>query len=130
MSRLSKEEIARFGGANWLLEYAKEHGLEEAEKELDRRGIKNMPLKMRDADVDIFVKTERQNILNCILINTLATLQDEFDFDESKCKQFTNRWNQKIACLAEGYVHWKEVRQSIYDELGIWIELSKELEDE
>ena len=130
MSRLSKEELARFSGAAWLLEYAKEHGLEEAEKELDRRGIRNMPLKLRDADVDIFVKTERQNIMNCLLLNTIATLQDEFDFDESKCKQFTDRWNKKMACFAEGYINWKDVRQTIHDELGIWIDLSAELEEE
>ena len=130
MGRLSKEELARFSGANWLLEFAKTNGIEEAEKELDRRGVRNMPLKLRNSDVDIFVKTERQNIMNCILINTIATLQDEFDFDESKCKQFTDRWNEKMACLAEGYTNWKDVRQSIHDELGIWIDLSAELENE
>lgn len=130
MSRLSKEELARFSGANWLLEFAKTNGIEEAEKELDRRGVRNMPLKLRNSDVDVFVKTERQNIMNCILINTIATLQDEFDFGESKCKQFTKRWNEKMACFAEGYVNWKDVRQTIHDELGIWIDLSAELEEE
>ena len=33
MSKLSKEETARFSGAAWMLRYAKEHGLEAAEKE-------------------------------------------------------------------------------------------------
>lgn len=129
MSGLSKEEQARFSGANWLLELAKTKGLDEAEKELERRGIRNMPLKLKDADVDVFVNTERQNIVNCLLIDTIATLHDEFDFEKEQCERFINRWNTKVSCLAEGYTNWKDLRQTVYDEMGIWIPLSKELEE-
>ena len=130
MSGLSKEEIARFSGAAWLLEYAKEHGLDEAEKEIERRGIRNMPLKLKDSDVDVFVKTERANLMNCLLIVTISTLIDEFGFDEGRVNKFIERWNTKASCLADEFISWKELRQSVFDELGVWIPLSKELECE
>ena len=130
MSRLSKEEVARFGGANWLLQYAKEHGLEEAEKELERRGIRNMPLQLKNSDVDTFVKTERQNVLNCLLINTISVLSDEFGFRDYECKRFVDRFNLRSACIVENYVSWKELRDSLKEELGIEIDLCEALEKE
>ncbi len=129
MSKLSKEEQARFSGALWAIKLVEQMGLVDATRELERRGIREMPLKLNKADVDVFVKTERDNITKCLLIDTLATLHDEFDFDKEQCEQFINRWNLKVPCLAEGYVNWKDLQQSVYEDLGIWIPLSKELEE-
>ena len=130
MGRLSKEEQARFSGADWMLRFAKEHGLEEAEKELERRGIRNMPLKLNHSDVDVFVNTERENIMNCLLVDTILTLHDVFDFEHDQCHKFIERWNENVACLSDGYVKWRELRDTIKEEIGIWIPLSKELEKE
>lgn len=130
MSKLSKEEQARFSGAAWLLEFAKEHGLDEAEKEIERRGIRNMPLKLKDSDVEVFVKNERTNVLNCVLINTLVVLNDEFGFKDYECKRFVDRFNLKSACLVDGYVNWRELRDTVKEELGIHIELCEALEKE
>ena len=130
MSRLSKEELARFSGANWLLEFAKKNGLDEAEKEVARRGIRNMPLQLKNSDVDTFVQSERQNVLNCLLINTIAVLSDEFGFKDYECKRFVDRFNLKSACIVEGYVNWKDLRDSLKDELGIEIALCEALEKE
>ena len=129
MGKLSKEEQARFSGMNYLLEYAKKHGLEEAEKEVERRGIRNMPLKLKDSDVDVFVQTERKNITNCLLIDAITVLADEFGFGKEMCNRFVDRFNLKASCLAEDYVNWKELRDSVSEELGIWIPLPDELEE-
>lgn len=129
MGKLSKEELARFSGANWLLEFAKNNGLEEAEKEVERRGIRNMPLKLKDSDVDVFVQTERKNITNCLLIDAITVLADEFGFGKEMCDRFVDRFNLKASCLAEGYVNWKELRDSVSEELGVWIPLLDELEE-
>jgi len=130
MSKLSKEEQARFSGALWLLELAQSKGVKAAEDELSRRGIREMPLKLKDSDVDVFVNKERDNITKCLLIDTIATLHDEFDFNKDQCERFIERWNLKVSCLAEGYVRWKDLQQSVYEDLGIWIPLSKELDED
>jgi len=129
MGKLSKEEQARFSGANWLLELAKKNGLEEAEKEVERRGIRNMPLKLKDSDVDVFVQSERDNITRCLLIDAITVLADEFGFGKEMCDRFVKRFNARAFCLDEGYVKWQELRDSIKEELGIWIPLSEELEN-
>lgn len=130
MGRLSKEEQARFSGANWMLEFAKKNGLEEAEKELELRGIRNMPLHLKNSDVDVFVQTERQNVLNCLLINTISVLCDEFGFKDYECKRFKDRFNLRSACILEGYVNWKELRDTLKKEMGIEIDLCEALEKE
>ena len=130
MGGLSKEEQARFSGAAWMVGYAREHGLDAAEKELDSRGIRNMPLKLKDSDVDVFVKNERRNVMNCLLIDAIAVLVDEFGFGKEMCDRFVDRFNYKASCLVEGYVNWKELRDSIREELGINIPLPDELEGE
>jgi len=129
MGGLSKEEQARFSGANWLLELAKTKGLEEAEKEVNRRGIRKMPLKLKDSDVEVFVNTERRNILNCFVVITLSVLNDEFNFTDYECKRFANRFNLKASCILEDYISWKELRDTIETELGIKIPLPDELEE-
>lgn len=128
MGGLSKEEQARFSGMNYLLEYAKKYGLEEAEKEVERRGIRNMPLKIKDSDVEVFVNTERKNILNCFVVITLGILNDEFDFTDKDCKRFSDRFNLRAACILEDYVSWQELRDTIETELGIKIPLPNEIE--
>lgn len=130
MGKLSKEECARFSGAVWLLEFAKEHGLEEAEKEVERRGIRNMPLKLKDSDVDVFVNTERTNIMNCLLLDTLLTLHDVFDFTNDDCQKFIVNWNKTVDSLAKETIQWKELRDIVNEELGIYVKLCEELEKE
>lgn len=129
MGKLSKEELARFSGANWLLEFAKNNGLDEAEKEVERRGIRNMPLKLKDSDVDVFVNNERENILNCFVVITLGILKDEFEFTDMECKRFADRFNFRASCILEDYVGWKDLRDTIEAELGIRIPLPDELEE-
>lgn len=124
MGKLSKEEQARFSGADWMVRYAKKHGLEEAEKELERRGVRNMPLRLNNSDVEVFMAAERQNIINYMLVDTILTLHDVFDFEREQCKEFIERWNDNMACLADGYVDWRELRDTINEEIGIWIPLS------
>lgn len=123
MSKLSKEECARYSGAEWLLRLAKEKGLEEAEKELERRGIRNIPLGVKKSDVDNMYVSERANIILCMTLISAVTLYDEFNFNVDELNKFINRFNIKADCLSKDYVTWENLQQNIKEETGILIPL-------
>ena len=123
MSRLSKEELARFGGAEWALRLADERGLDGAKAELERRGIKGIPLAAKQADLDRFCEEEKANTIITLMLMAAACLYDEFDFTPEQIDQFLQRFNNKTACLVGGFVNWQELRDALKEETGIAIEL-------
>lgn len=123
MGRLSKEECARYSGAEWLLRLAKEKGLEEAEQELERRGIRNIPLAVNKKDFEEMWRSEKTNIILCMTLITAATLHDEYDFDVEELNRYIRRFNTKADCLSKDYVSWQDLQQIIKEETGIFIPL-------
>ena len=126
MSKLSKEETARFSGAAWMLRYAKEHGLEAAEKELDNRGIRYIPLAVKDSDLKRFSERDKRNTIATMIMMSAMVLRDEFGFGRDRMNKFIKRFNEKTACLVEGYTYWKDIQQTILEETGILIPLPDE----
>lgn len=121
MSKLSNEECARFSGASWLLELVKGKGLEEAEKILIRRGIRNIPLAVKESDIDRWYKEERANLTICMTLISAMTLHDEFDFDTNALSKFIQRFNLKAECISKDYVTWQDLQKTIQEETGIFI---------
>ena len=126
MGKLSKEEVARYSGANWLIEYAKKNGLEAAEQELQRRGARQIPLAMNKPDVERFEEYTKKNTIATVLMMAVMTLRDEFGFGTERINRFIDRFNNKTSCLCEGYVYWKDLQDTIYEETGVFIPLPDE----
>ena len=126
MSRLSKEEIARFSGANWLLDFAKEHGLEEAEKNLEQRGVRNIPLAVKESDLRKFEESEKTNLIKSMILISIDCMHDEFDFEKPELDRFLDRFNKYGECIIEKYVSWKDIQQTMADETGIWIPMPED----
>ena len=129
MSKLSKEELARFSGAEWMVRYVKEHGLEEAEKELERRGVRHIPLGVKEQDLKNFSEREKRNTIATVLMMSAMVLRDEFGFGRDRMNKFIDRFNKKTSCLVEGYVYWKDMQQTFAEETGIFIPLPDEFLD-
>ena len=121
MSKLSKEETARFGGANWMLDFIKEHGIEEAEKELEYRGIRKMPLGVSKPDVDRYIEREKQRIIALLIVSSCLVLRDEYGFGYERINRFIERFNIKVACVNEKYTTLKEMQETIKAETGLEI---------
>jgi hypothetical protein len=130
MSKLSKEETARYQGALWMVTYAKEHGLEEAEKELEQRGIRQMPIGINKSDLKRFEQYEKQNTIKTVLLMALMVMRDEYGFGYERLNRFIDRFNKKTACLVDDYVSWRDIQQTILDETGIHINLPDDFIEE
>ncbi len=126
MSKLSKEKLARFQGAAWALRMVEEKGLEAAQKDLDQRGIRHLPLACQKKDIRAFEEYEKKNTLATVLMMTCMTLRDEYGFGFDRMNRFIRRFNTKTECLVDGYVNWKELQETIREETGILIPLPDE----
>lgn len=126
MGKLSKEELARFQGAAWALRMVEEKGLEETKKDLDRRGIRNLPLACNKNDIRKFEEYEKKNTLATVLMMACMTLHDEYGFGFDRMNRFIRRFNTKTECLVEGYVNWKDMQETIKQETGLIIPLPDE----
>lgn len=121
MSKLSKEELARYQGANWILDKIKAVGIEEAEKDLINRGARNIPLAVKDSDLHKFEQSEKSNTIKSMLLFSIYCMYDEFGFDTDQINKFIARFNGRAECLVKGYVNWKDIQQTMAEETGIFI---------
>ena len=126
MGKLSKEEAARFSGADWALRIAEAEGVEGLRKELERRNILQIPLKASKADVEEAVNKIKQNVMATVLLMSCSALRDEFGFGYTRMNRFLERYTLKAKCLVDKYVYWKDLYQTILDETGIEIKLPDE----
>lgn len=126
MAGLSKEELARFSGAEWMLRLVEEKGIEEAKKELENRNLRGIPLKVKNEDIKRLYTEEYKNIVKCLILISASTLYDEYDFGVEDLNRYINRFNTKASCIADDYVSWKEVQAEIKNETGILIPLPED----
>ncbi len=123
MGRLSKEEQARFAGADWMLKIAETQGVDAARKELEYRNVRGLPLAVKKSDFEKCWTDEKKNLTNCLILLAISTLHDEYGFGLERMNRFISRFNTKGACLLEGYVDWHDLQQTIKEESGLMIPL-------
>ena len=130
MSKLSKEELARYQGANWILDKIKAVGIEEAEKELIMRGARNIPLAVKDSDLRKFEQTEKANTIKSMLLISIYCIHDAYDFDEKEINEFIKLFNSRAESLVKNYVSWKDIQQTMAEETGIFIPMPEKFDAE
>lgn len=127
MAKISKEELARIGGAQWLLQIATQNGIEAAQKELEWRSSANIPLGINKADYEATVRRLSSNCFKSILAMALLTLRDEFSFGHDRAMKFMERFETKAECICDDYTNWRETLDLVRDEMGINLELSDDV---
>jgi hypothetical protein len=130
MSKLSKEELARYQGANWILDKIKAVGIEEAEKELINRGARDMPLAVKESDLHKFEQSEKSNTIKTMLLFSIYCMYDEFDLSVEQINKFITRFNSRAESLIRDYVSWKDIQQTMAEETGIFVPLPESFDME
>lgn len=123
MGKLSKEELARYGGANWLLEYAEKHGLEKARQELESRNATGIPLGVKQVDIDRWCEEQKGNTVATIAIMAATVLLDEFEMPPEEIDRFWRRFTSKTEALMGAFVNWQQLQEVLKDETGLDFEL-------
>ena len=127
MSKISKEDLARFSGANWALAMCEKNGIEYCRKELDQRGTLNIPLAISKAALHEFENRTRLNILNTVLLMSVSVMLDEFEFDRDMLARFIDRFNLKTECLNDDFINWEELQGTLDKEINIKLPLADEI---
>lgn len=127
MGSLKKDEQLRREGMAYALRVAKEKGVDGLEAELERRNATEVPLRISNQQLQQFSDACKANIMNHILLLTLVTLRDEFDFGEKCLKQFQSRFNEKAECIAGDWSDWEQQVSILAEEVGIeYVEYMKD----
>ena len=123
MSRMSKEESARYEGASWCLEMIDRIGLEATKEEMRIRGVNHCPLQISKADVKRFEQAIKINIINTVVLMSSMVLRDEFEFTPEQIRDFTIRFNSKTDCLNDDLLTWDDMAETMKEETGLDFEL-------
>ena len=54
-----------------------------------------------------------------ILALSVLTIRDELDFGKQRCERYIKRFNQKTECLLDDMLKWKDVLDTVREEMGI-----------
>ena len=128
MSSLKKDEQLRREGLSYALSVAKENGVEGLENELHRRNASEVPLRITKAQMQQYSESVKENVVNHILLLSLVTLRDEFEFGAKRLKQFQERFTDKASCIAGDWTTWEEQVKVLAEEVGIeYVEYMKDV---
>ncbi|RHP98979.1 hypothetical protein DW996_12435 [Roseburia sp. AM51-8] len=128
MSSLKKDEQLRREGMSYALRVAKENGVEGLENELHRRNASEVPLRITKAQMQQYSESVKENVVNHILLLSLVTLRDEFEFGAKRLKQFQERFTDKASCIAGDWTTWEEQVKVLAEEVGIeYVEYMKDV---
>lgn len=119
----TKEDIARIEGMAQALRIAKKSGIDGLETELKARNILNWPLNIPKDSMEKFVDAVKQSVYEAFLVMTVATLHDEFGFEQKELSDFMTRINQKSECISDEYCSWKDMADTIKEECGIELKI-------
>ena len=128
MSSLKKDEQLRREGMSYALRVAKENGVEGLENELHRRNASEVPLRITKAQMQQYSESVKENVVNHILLLSLVTLRDEFEFGAKRLKQFQERFTDKASCIAGDWTTWEEQVKVLAEEVDIeYVEYMKDV---
>lgn len=123
MSKVSKEELARLSGCQWMLKKVKEVGLEEAEQELEWRCNYKIPIGQSKADLNRFSDLVKDRCIGAFTMIAVATLRDLFGFGHDRLTRFKNVFENKCDCLSMDYCSFEDYQEALNEEVGVNIEV-------
>lgn len=137
MSKVDKDYKLRMEGYVSALRFAKEHGLEELEKDVKRRGFYQIPVQISKKEVDNFIFKMSRTLTQTIQAVYLRVLNEKFGFGKKRLTTVRDEVAKatdmvfKFDYLGEHYVTLEDYAVSLnkkYD-LGLDVELISASQD-
>lgn len=114
-----REDDARLAGMMYAYKQIKAHGMDYFERELKNRGAYHIAAPLTNADLGAAAKGIREQTYDTMLVMSLLTLHDEFDFGTKRLERFMGRFEIKTNALATGHLQWADYTGILRDECGI-----------
>lgn len=118
---MRKEEQWRAEGMAFCVRFLEAHDndVEALKAEINRRGIRRIPLAIGRAEEIEFCKRVRATLMETVLLMTLAVLHDTFDFGKKRCRRFQEAFDYAAGLLADDCINWSEISQGVREQLGM-----------
>lgn len=111
----------RDDGLALAMKIVREGGAEALEKEIKVRGATGISVNLSQKELDEKLNDIKELTIRTLLAMSVACLRDEFGFGKERLQRFVNRFMQKTECMADGWLTWKDLCETIEAETGITI---------
>ena len=119
MAKVDEYASGRADGLQMALKLVEEGGVEALKQEIKFRNITGINTVMCKKEVEIATNKIKAMTCDTILALSVLTIRDEFDFGKQRCKRFIERFNRKTECLLDDMLKWKDVLDTVREEMGI-----------
>lgn len=117
----------RIAGLEMALRLVKEGGIEALEKEIKFRNQTKINLPLTNAELDKASQAIKELCNDTYMLMAIWTLHNEpFRFGEKRCQRFQTRFEEHTKCLLEGFVNWKDIQETIKEEMKLVLEIRNE----
>lgn len=123
MPKISKEEVARYEGVKWFLQKIEEKGFEEAKKEFEWRGVRNVPLLASETDLKKYEQRVKRDVLKTVLLMACYVAHDEFKIGATRMQRYIDRFTEYTHTLEMRLMDWQGVKEIIEEETGICLQI-------
>ena len=105
--------------ARLLREHGMEDGVQVIHDEMDMRG--RMPVQLGVTSKEIVEASEKikMTMYETFTCMALMVLHDQFGFGPIRARRFLKRWNLKVDCMNSALVSWKDMIDTVKEEIGI-----------
>ena len=95
-------------GMDFCIRFLESHDndIDALKAEIKRRGAYHIPLRISISEENEFVSRVRANVLDTVLIMTIAVLHDEFDFGKKRISRFKETFNRFSEWLCDDNLTW------------------------
>lgn len=108
----------RTDGLLLAMEIVKKDGAEALEKEIRFRNLTGIHTSLAKKDLEKASMKIKEMTIDTFTVLAVAAVRDEFDFGPKRCKRLLDNMNRKAECLMDDMVTWKEMTDTIRQELG------------
>ena len=119
MAKVDEYASGRADGLQMALKLVEEGGIDALKQEIKFRNITGINTVMCKKEVEKATNKIKAMTCDTILALSVLTIRDEFDFGKQRCERFIKRFNGKTECLLDDMLKWKDVLDTVREEMGI-----------
>lgn len=125
MARLNDYNSGRNDGLAMALTIVERDGVEALREEIKFRGVTGLHTGLAKKELNKASQKIKEMTLDTMVIMSVATLRDEFDFGAKRCQRFIDRMMVKAECLVDDIATWDDYIKMIKDELNITLDIRR-----
>lgn len=131
MAKQDKEYRIRMEGYVAAYRFAKEHGLDELEKDIKRRGFYQIPVQISRKEVDKFMEQIAENLYQTVRAVMFRVLREKLGFGKKRLHRF-KQWVDdasemvlKFDYMGEHYVTLEDYAASLNKDFDLGLDVDR-----